>query len=184
MVRKFMSDAEDAALDLRERREDLLDSGTRVQEDGAGLLTRPQPLSNGLVPLRSCGSQRGVRSSLLFERGGTLSTGRGCRSVRRGSSGSAGGWLSSGWCFLRWWWWWWWCRCGGLDDLQRSLTHRATSPFVGSGTRWCGGAGLLLFPRATGLSSASWGPKRNGWHSGLRELASLSAEQDSSDLGR
>lgn len=183
MVRKFMSDAEDAVLDLRERREDLLDSGTRVQEDAAGLLTCPRPLSDGLVPLRSCGSQRGARSSLLSDREGTLSTGRGCRSVRRGSSGSAGGRLSSGWCFLRWWW---WCRCGGLDDLQRSLTHRATSPFGSGGSRtwWCGGAGLLLLPRATGLSSASWGPKRNGWHSGLRELASLSAEQDSSDLGR
>lgn len=39
MVRKLISDAEEAALDLRERREDLLDSGTREQEDGDGLMT-------------------------------------------------------------------------------------------------------------------------------------------------
>lgn len=39
MVRKLMSDAEEAALDLRERREERLDSGTTEQEDGEGLLT-------------------------------------------------------------------------------------------------------------------------------------------------
>lgn len=38
MVRKLMSEAEEAALDLRERLEDLLDSGTREHEDGDGLL--------------------------------------------------------------------------------------------------------------------------------------------------
>lgn len=39
IVRKLMSDPKEAALDLRERREDLLDSGTKEQEDGDGLLT-------------------------------------------------------------------------------------------------------------------------------------------------
>ena len=39
MVRKLMSDAEEAALDLRERRDDLLDSGTREHEDGDALVT-------------------------------------------------------------------------------------------------------------------------------------------------
>lgn len=38
MVRKLISEAEEAALDLRERLEDLLDSGTREHEDGDGLL--------------------------------------------------------------------------------------------------------------------------------------------------
>lgn len=42
MVRKLMSDVEEAALDLRDRRDDLLlDSGTREHEDGDGLLTCP-----------------------------------------------------------------------------------------------------------------------------------------------
>jgi len=39
MVRKLISDVEEAALDLRDRRDDLLDGGTREHEDGEGLLT-------------------------------------------------------------------------------------------------------------------------------------------------
>lgn len=179
-----MSDAEDAALDLRERREDLLDSGTRVQEDGDGLLTCP-PLLAGLAALRSRGSQRGALSSLLSDREGTLGTGRGCVWQRRGCSGSAGpaaaGGRSSRVCFLRW-----WCRCVGLDVLQRSLTPRPASPFGsgGSGPWLCGACDLHL-PRVAALLPPSWLPLRDGWHRGLRALTSHSADQkDSSALGR
>lgn len=117
MVRKLMSDADEAALDLRERREDLL--GTREQDDGEGLLAWPLILAK-LARLRSRGSQRGTLSSVLSDREGTLGTGRGCVWQRRGCSGSGGpaaGGCSSRLCFLRW-----WCRCVGLDDLQRSFT--------------------------------------------------------------
>lgn len=41
MVRRLMSVVEEAALDLRERRDDLLDGGMREQEDVEGLLTSP-----------------------------------------------------------------------------------------------------------------------------------------------
>lgn len=77
MVRKLISDAEEAALDLRERREDLLDSGTREHEDGDGLLTCPPPVAKP-APLWPLGSHRGARSSLLSDREGTLGTGRLC----------------------------------------------------------------------------------------------------------
>lgn len=183
MVRKLMSDAEEAALDLRERCEDLLDSGTRVQEDGDGLLTWP-PLFAGLVVFRSRGSQRGALSSLLSAREGTLGTGRECAWQRRGRSGSAGPAVagrSSRVCFLRW-----WCRCVGLDVLECSLTPRPASPFGsgGSGPCLCGACDLHL-PRVAALLPPSWLPTRDGWHRGLRALTSLSADQkDPSALGR
>lgn len=173
----MMSDAEDAALDLRERREDLLDSGTRVQEDGDGLPTWP-PLFSGLAPF---GSQRGALSSLLSDREGTLGSGRGCAWQRRGCSASDG--RSSGprLCFLRW-----WCRCVGLDDLQRSLTPRPASPFGSGGSGpWPCGTCVLHLPRVAALLPPSWPPTRDGWHRGLRALMSHSAVQkDSSALGR
>ncbi|TNN70677.1 hypothetical protein EYF80_019114 [Liparis tanakae] len=129
IVRILTSDAEEAALDLRERREDLPDIGTGEQEDVDGLLTWP-PLLATLTPLWSLGSQRRALSSLLSEREGTLGTGRVCVRQRLGCSGSgcsAAGGRSSRLCFL-----WWWCRWVGLDDLQRSFTARSASPF-GSG---------------------------------------------------
>lgn len=107
MVRKLMSDAEDAVLDLRERREERRDSGTRVQEDGLGLLTRAQPFSAGLAPLRSRGWQSGTRSSLVSSGEATGGAEPGVLGQRRGS-GSAAVRVSSRWCFLRWWWL--WCR--------------------------------------------------------------------------
>lgn len=185
MVRKLMSDAEDAALDLRERREELQDSGTRLQEDGDRLLTcgpprPPAPPSAGAAALWPRGSQSGARSSVLSDREGTLGTGRGCVWQRRGrSAGSAGpaaGGRSSRTCFRRW-----WCRCAGLDVRQRSLTPLGSG---GSGPWPCAPCDLHL-PRATAPSPPSWLPTSAGWHSGLRALTSHSAGQEEpSALGR
>ena len=78
MVRKLISEADEAALDLRERRDDLLDSGTREQEDGDGLLAWPPPPLARVAPLSSRGSHRGALSSLLSDREGTRGSGRMC----------------------------------------------------------------------------------------------------------
>lgn len=183
MVRKLMSDAEDAVLDLRDLREERWESGTRLQEDAAGLLTRPPPPPPswaGPAPLPSRGWQRGTRSSVGSSTPGTE---LGFLGQRRGSVSLAARFSSR--CFLRWWWWWWWCRCGGLDDL-RSFTHRDGSPEPGGSGPWwfCCSWGLLL-PRAAGLLPVSGLSTWDGWHSGLRELRSLSADQeDSSGPGR
>lgn len=73
MVLKLMSDMEEEALDLRERRDDLLDAGTGEQEDGDGLLAGPPPAPLAeLPPLRFLRTQRGALSSLLSDREGPL----------------------------------------------------------------------------------------------------------------
>lgn len=94
-----MSDAEDAVLDLRDRREERWESGTRVQEDAAGLLTRPPPFSAGPAPLLSSGWQRGTRSSLVSSSEATLGTELGFLWQRRGSGSVAVRFSSR--CFLR-----------------------------------------------------------------------------------
>ena len=87
-------------LDLRERREDRWDSGTRAQEDGLGLLARAQPFWAGLAPLRSRAWQRGTRSSPVSNSEATLGGELGFLGQRLGS-GSGAARLSSRWCFLR-----------------------------------------------------------------------------------
>lgn len=79
MVRNWQSVTNEAALDLRERRDDLLDSGTGELEDGDKLLTScPPPRATFTVfPLRSACSNSGPLSSWQSDSDGALGTWRG-----------------------------------------------------------------------------------------------------------
>ena len=66
--RRLKSDAEDAALDLRERHEDLLDNGTGDDDAEDGMLASP-PVK---MALWSLGSKKGAVSSLQSENDGVL----------------------------------------------------------------------------------------------------------------
>lgn len=174
IVRKFKSDADDAALDLRERREDLLDKGTKEFEDGEGILAW-SPLFDKLALLRSLGSEKGAVSPLQSDRDGILGTVRGCVWLRWCSGGG-----SSRFDFLR------WCRCVLLDDLQRSFAPRSTSQFWADGSSrewaavtwfWWAWWDRRLLPRVVAFFRLlSW----EGWHRGLRALTSHSADQKDS----
>lgn len=174
MVLRLISDADETRLGLRARRDDLLDCGTREQEDVDGLL----PLVRRL-PLWALGSHSGTLSSLLSDREGALGTGwerAWPRLGRCGSDASAGA-RSSRWCLLRRWW-----RC--LEVLQRSPSPWPASLFAASGSgTWFEHARDLHSLRVVELWPSWQAPTAEGWHSGLRALTSPSAVwKDSSVL--